>query len=454
MFNESFLRNSKLIVRCNYLFIIVSILLFYIMIICISKNVVKANEKAIFYVSTTGNDSNSGSISKPFKTIQHAVDIAQAGETVVVRGGIYFETVDIRNKNGNQSAYITIKAFAGETPILDGKNIDLSESQEYFFMINKSSYIKILGFEMRNLYVNDPDYYPAGVQIYNGSNNIEIRQNHIHHLGNKSKDGNAHGIIVYGNSSKAIINILIKENDIHHLLLGSSEALTVSGNVSDFNIVGNKVHDNNNIGIDIAGFYEACTSPCDDQARNGRVDNNTVYNNSSANNPSYEGDFSAAGIYADGSTNILIQNNTVYSNDFGVSISSEQYKKTSSFIKLLNNNIRNNRLAGLVIGGSTIKNGGAYKNVIQNNIFRQNNKNKDGFGEITIQQNTKLNVISNNIFYLEGNTKSILSVSVDKNTQNSILKNTIYKSNKKLATYLLRPWDKEYIALFIVDSFK
>ena len=47
-----------------------------------------------YYVSTSGSDSADGqSLSSPFKTIQQAANVAEPGDTVLVRGGTYRETV-------------------------------------------------------------------------------------------------------------------------------------------------------------------------------------------------------------------------------------------------------------------------------------------------------------------------------------------------------------------------
>ena len=40
----------------------------------------------IYYVSANGNNSSDGSINAPFKTINHAAQIAVAGDTVKVSG--------------------------------------------------------------------------------------------------------------------------------------------------------------------------------------------------------------------------------------------------------------------------------------------------------------------------------------------------------------------------------
>lgn len=48
----------------------------------------------IYYVSANGNNSSDGSINAPFKTINHAAQIAVAGDTVKVFGGTYREWVN------------------------------------------------------------------------------------------------------------------------------------------------------------------------------------------------------------------------------------------------------------------------------------------------------------------------------------------------------------------------
>ena len=46
-----------------------------------------------FYVSPQGNDGNPGTEEKPWKTIQHAADILQPGQTVYIHQGLYHESV-------------------------------------------------------------------------------------------------------------------------------------------------------------------------------------------------------------------------------------------------------------------------------------------------------------------------------------------------------------------------
>ncbi|MEO7911593.1 MAG: DNRLRE domain-containing protein [Roseiflexaceae bacterium] len=71
------------------------------------------NQSASFYVGPSGSDSNRGSTpDRPFQTIQHAIDLAQPGDTVVLAAGVYLQDV-ISKRGGSASAPITIKGPAG-----------------------------------------------------------------------------------------------------------------------------------------------------------------------------------------------------------------------------------------------------------------------------------------------------------------------------------------------------
>ena len=75
-----------------------------------------------FYVSTTGDDSNSGSQAVPWRTVQHAADTVRAGSTVNVRGGVYEELVSIKASGNAADGYITFRSYPGETAVLDAEH--------------------------------------------------------------------------------------------------------------------------------------------------------------------------------------------------------------------------------------------------------------------------------------------------------------------------------------------
>src|SRR5262245_14536553 len=48
---------------------------------------------ATYYVSPNGNDSSSGTQSSPFRTVNRGVSVLNPGDTLLVRGGIYPESL-------------------------------------------------------------------------------------------------------------------------------------------------------------------------------------------------------------------------------------------------------------------------------------------------------------------------------------------------------------------------
>ena len=75
---------------------------------------------ATYYVCTnTGNDNNDGSEENPFKTIQSATDKCNAGDTVLVKPGIYRERI-IPKVSGKRDAKITYKSLVKHGAIIRG----------------------------------------------------------------------------------------------------------------------------------------------------------------------------------------------------------------------------------------------------------------------------------------------------------------------------------------------
>ncbi len=75
----------------------------------------------IYYVASTGNDSNQGTLAQPWRTIYKASTMVRAGDTVYIRGGVYQES-NTFYANGTQGAPITLAGYPGETAIIDGNS--------------------------------------------------------------------------------------------------------------------------------------------------------------------------------------------------------------------------------------------------------------------------------------------------------------------------------------------
>ncbi|WP_162025884.1 MULTISPECIES: LamG domain-containing protein [unclassified Lentimonas] len=73
------------------------------------------------YVSTSGSDSNPGTLAAPFATIQHAVNQSVPGDSVLIRGGSYHEAVDLSGIAGTAARPIKITNYQSEEVVLDGR---------------------------------------------------------------------------------------------------------------------------------------------------------------------------------------------------------------------------------------------------------------------------------------------------------------------------------------------
>lgn len=409
-----------------------NVLSLFAVFVCVSGAIGQAN--SAFYVATTGDDSNAGTQASPWRTVQHAVDTARAGSTVNVRGGVYEELVNI-NASGNASdGFITFRSYPGETAILDAEHFTPAGRQGVL-TIHNQSYVRIEGFEIRNFHTAEHRLVPLGISVMGAGSHIEILKNNVHHIEQTfpgrdapGSGGNGFGIAVYGTDAKIpITDLIIDGNDVHHLKTGSSESLVVNGNVTNFRITHNTVHDNNNIGIDVIGFEHTAPDPVVDQARDGVVSGNLVYNITSRGNPAYRNDESSDGIYVDGGTRILIEQNVMHDVDFGIELASEHRDRATSYITARNNLIYHSHTAGVSIGGYAPERGHTDHCIVVNNTLYENDTSATGSGEFQMQWNMADNTFENNVVYAGPRCLMTHNRSrVDKNRPPAIIDHNLY----------------------------
>jgi hypothetical protein len=75
---------------------------------------------ANYYVSPTGRDGAAGTRSAPWRTLSYAFSRLRPGNTLEVRGGDYHERVSLKPTAAGPTARITVRAAAGERPVLHG----------------------------------------------------------------------------------------------------------------------------------------------------------------------------------------------------------------------------------------------------------------------------------------------------------------------------------------------
>lgn len=151
----------------------------------------QSSAQRAWYVSPSGNDTNSGSIDSPFLTIPVAVNAVAAGDTIYLRGGSHIytgtaSTIISIGKSGFDSARLYLIAYPGELPVLDftataagvSKGVKLSGGYWHFKGIDfygaGNNGLIMTGANCHNNTIEQCRFYEnrnTGVQIENGANN-------------------------------------------------------------------------------------------------------------------------------------------------------------------------------------------------------------------------------------------------------------------------------------------
>lgn len=107
-----------------------------------------------YYISPTGNDSNPGTKSAPFKSMMKAQEVASSGDTVYIRGGVYDE-FEIAKTDSNYNyvhamtkSGITYEAYPGERPVFDFKHVPTNLRVAAFYVEDRVTDITFKGFDV------------------------------------------------------------------------------------------------------------------------------------------------------------------------------------------------------------------------------------------------------------------------------------------------------------------
>lgn len=401
---------------------------------CGSKKVdssIPAASSKIIYVSPGGNDGNAGTLQAPLRSINVALSKVLSGDTVMVRAGTYYEKVKFP-KSGRLDKAITLKAYAGERPVISGEGLSIT-GKEALVTISNVSYIVFEGFDVCNYKSTTPWVNVNGILVNEGSGNITLRKNKIYNIEHNvaPEDGRSgHGIEIIGNTGVAMKNILVEENEIHDCNTGYSENLTINGYVDGFVIRKNKIYNAENIGIDAAGGYGANPTPAFNYARNGVISDNELYNIDMTTGPvGGTTGHGAIGIYIDGARNITVERNNVHECDRGIGIVSENDAYPTSNCIVRNNFVANCWRTGIYLGGYlNYTSGGTNDCYVINNTLYFNNKVLGHFGEIEgeirLTERCNNNVIKNNIVY--GRPVDVLVHKYTATGTNNIIDHNLY----------------------------
>ena len=322
-----------------------------------------SSSRNTYYVSTSGNDRHDGTLAFPWLTIQHAANVAKAGDTVNVEAGAYASGAISFSASGSAGNYITFQNYNGGTVniVIDGAVFDAIQ----IGYGGTGNYIKLIGFKV---------FAPAsqvGIDVW-GSHDI-VQNCYV-------TDCESSGI---GAGPSATYVVVDGCEVTGTNTLPQDEMISFSG-VDHFEIKNCLVHD--------AASAERVGVDCKQGCSNGSIHNNIVR------------DTEDGGIYIDcqgvNQSNISVYDNLCYNhpNAAGLSIADETGNATSTNISFYNNVVYNCRMGfDLNQTGSEIFN----FSLINNTFYNNNNGNSP---DVEIHINTThqyLNncIIRNNIIY-------------------------------------------------------
>jgi len=112
---------------------------------------------ADYYVSTSGNDTNPGTLALPFATIQKAADTMSAGDTCYLRGGTYRDQITMNALNGSTINPFRFENYNGEEVLIDG-TMEISTS---WTVHSGNIYKTTISQDIWQLFVNNGMAQPA-----------------------------------------------------------------------------------------------------------------------------------------------------------------------------------------------------------------------------------------------------------------------------------------------------
>ena len=327
---------------------------------CICMLSISISSGTEYFVSPAGDDSASGAIGQPWKTIRYAVLQLFPGDVLNIREGVYTEEILLLNQ-GLANNFITIKNYNEETVILDGGNrIESIISQVNTIKIyeNFPRYYRIRGLEFRNateagicieggigFYISECIFYDNDMGIYLISTRSDTLE----------------GNIMYDNSFRGIHLYMSDDNVISNNKIYRCGAGIICDQHSSYNtLINNEV-------------FECGRSPIDDASgiqvsKNSIVYRNTIYgnegiglfvnsgnNNHIVRNIIYDNQNDGLRLIGDNSfnergDNNVIVNNTIFDNHGdGIQCSGSNFQPTARNLKIMNNTVTGNDLYELLL---------------------------------------------------------------------------------------------------------
>jgi hypothetical protein len=224
-----------------------------------------------YFVDPNGSDDEPGTAERPWSTINHAAEVAIAGDTVVIRGGRYALTAQVRPRNsGRSDAWISYIGYPGEEAILDAQLIRLPA---FVPGVLNNGAVQIEGIShIRVAHLTVVNSHDAGITVRDGSD-VELINNNIQGTYSSGiavwdtnhDDQGTERVRIIGNTIRKATTWDLAPPDIPRKGEPPHEALSIGGAV-DFEIAYNQVYDSDKEGIVIK-----------ETSKRGKVHHNLVH---------------------------------------------------------------------------------------------------------------------------------------------------------------------------------
>ncbi len=283
-------------------------------------------EAADYWVATNGNDSNSGSASSPWATLQYAANQVDAGDTVTVRAGQYggFQLYT----SGTSTARIVFQAEAGAMPEI----VSDAPGRPDGINIEGASFVTIDGFRVTGR-------TRAGIRA--------VLCENVHIRNNESEGNGVWGILTGFCDDVVVENNITTNSQVEHgiYISNSGDNPTVRNNLIYGN-AGSGIHMNGDGEVGGDGIISRAT-----------IEGNIIFDN---------GRVGGSGINMDGVQDSTIRNNLIYNmHSSGMSLYRINGSGPSTGNRVLNNTVHvasDGRWAMNIQDGSS-------NNVLRNNIL-------------------------------------------------------------------------------------
>ncbi len=154
-------------------------------LVLVLLTLVNINSFSQIYVAPYGNDSNPGTIDQPLETLQKAQSLANPGDTVFIRGGVYkirpeqisklvsnlFACITYLDKSGIEGKTIKYWAYPGEIPVFDFSAVKPA-NQRVVGIYVIGNYIHLKGLEMTGIQTTITTHTESYCIYSRGSHNI------------------------------------------------------------------------------------------------------------------------------------------------------------------------------------------------------------------------------------------------------------------------------------------